>query len=190
MRIILLAILLAASGAAHAQSLFTFSNQAGEHGVGVRYVRQYDLTRPFKPQRFFSKIRGGKGEPGRPIQTVIWYPAEKGGSNIRYDDYLTLLGWETDFNLSPRDEARLVNAWLDMVTEGKRTAQVERERNRLTWAVRDAVPKDGKFPVVIYAPSLNNTAFENADLAEYLASHGQPDHRHGGPLYQEGSHPC
>jgi len=40
------------------------------------------------------------------------------------------------------------------------------------WAVRDAIPKAGKFPVVIYAPSVNNTVFENADIAEFLASHG------------------
>ncbi len=40
------------------------------------------------------------------------------------------------------------------------------------WAVRDAAPKAGKYPVVIYAPSINNTAFENADIAEFLASHG------------------
>jgi hypothetical protein len=40
------------------------------------------------------------------------------------------------------------------------------------WAVRGAVPAAGKFPVAIHAPSRNNTAFENADIAEFLASHG------------------
>ncbi|KFC71546.1 hypothetical protein [Massilia sp. LC238] len=59
-----------------------------------------------------------------------------------------------------------------MITEGKRKEQVASERRRRMWAVRDAAPKAGKFPVVIYAPSINNTTFENADIAEYLASHG------------------
>ncbi len=40
------------------------------------------------------------------------------------------------------------------------------------WAVRDAKPEDGKFPVVIYAPSFSASAHENADLCEFLASHG------------------
>ena len=65
-----------------------------------------------------------------------------------------------------------MDAWLQMVTEGKRKEQIESERRRVMWAVRDAVPKAGKFPVVIYAPSINNTSFENADIAEFLASHG------------------
>jgi dienelactone hydrolase len=40
------------------------------------------------------------------------------------------------------------------------------------WAVRNAPPIAGKFPVVIYAPSVGSMAWENADLCEYLASHG------------------
>lgn len=40
------------------------------------------------------------------------------------------------------------------------------------WAVRDAVPAEGRYPVVIYAPSDSSVSWENADLCEYLASHG------------------
>ena len=40
------------------------------------------------------------------------------------------------------------------------------------WAVRDAPPAPGRFPVVIYAPSFSAMSWENADLCEYLASHG------------------
>ncbi len=40
------------------------------------------------------------------------------------------------------------------------------------WAVRDAAPLQSKFPVVIYAPSFGEVAWENADLCEYLASYG------------------
>jgi dienelactone hydrolase len=39
-------------------------------------------------------------------------------------------------------------------------------------AVRDAALAAGRYPVVVYAPSLSASAFENADLCEYLASHG------------------
>lgn len=40
MRHFLFAVLFAAASVAHAQSLFTFSNEPGEHGVGVRFVKQ------------------------------------------------------------------------------------------------------------------------------------------------------
>jgi hypothetical protein len=40
------------------------------------------------------------------------------------------------------------------------------------WAVRDAKPVEARYPVVIYAPSDTTMAWENADLCEYLASHG------------------
>jgi tetratricopeptide (TPR) repeat protein len=40
------------------------------------------------------------------------------------------------------------------------------------WAVRDAPALSGRFPVVIYAPSFSAMSWENADLCEYLASHG------------------
>lgn len=173
MRVVLFMMLLWTCAATHAQSLFKFSNVPGVHGVGVRYIKQYDRTRSFTPERgmlagMFSRTK----HTARPMQAVIWYPAEKGGQGIKYDEYLQLLGWETDFERSPKEETRAVDAWLQMVTEGKRKGQVESERRRSMWAVRDARPKAGKFPVVIYAPSVNNTTFENADIAEFLASHG------------------
>jgi hypothetical protein len=40
------------------------------------------------------------------------------------------------------------------------------------WAVHDASEASGRFPIVIYAPSFSSVAWENADLCEYLASHG------------------
>jgi tetratricopeptide (TPR) repeat protein len=40
------------------------------------------------------------------------------------------------------------------------------------WAVRNAPLESGRFPVVIYAPSGPSVSWENADLCEYLASHG------------------
>lgn len=145
----------------------------GAHSVGVRYVKQYDRTRSFTPQRsILAKVFARQKDTGRPIQTVVWYPAEKGGQRIKYDDYLQLIGWETDFDGSLQEKKRTVDAWLNMVTDGKRNGQIESERRKGMWAVRDATPKGGKFPVVIYAPSVNNTTFENADIAEFLASHG------------------
>ena len=40
------------------------------------------------------------------------------------------------------------------------------------WALRDAKTAKGHYPVLIYAPSDSSVSWENADLCEYLASHG------------------
>ncbi len=173
MRAFVLLVIFWTCAGAHGESLFKFSNVPGAYGVGLRYVKQYDRTRSFVPQRsIVAKVFSKDENKGRPIQTVIWYPAEKGGQGVKYDEYLQLVGWETDFDGSSREQARVVDGWIKMVTDGKRKEQVDAERRKVMWAVRDAAPKAGKFPVVIYAPSVNNTAFENADIAEFLASHG------------------
>jgi pimeloyl-ACP methyl ester carboxylesterase len=39
-------------------------------------------------------------------------------------------------------------------------------------AVREAKPEKGRYPILIYAPSDSSVSWENADLCEYLASHG------------------
>lgn len=173
MRVAILLITFLFSTLAHAESLFAFSNEPGIYPVGVRYVKQYDRSRSYTPQRnMLKRVFSSESRRGRPIQTVIWYPSEKGGQPIKFDEYLQLVGWETDFDRSPREQTQVVNDWLRMVTDGKRKRQVESERRKEMRAIRDAVPKTGKFPVVIYAPSINNTTFENADIAEFLASHG------------------
>jgi len=38
--------------------------------------------------------------------------------------------------------------------------------------MRNAKPAEGHYPILIYAPSDSSAAWENADLCEYLASHG------------------
>ncbi len=40
------------------------------------------------------------------------------------------------------------------------------------WAQYDAPMANGRFPLVIYAPGQSSVAWDNADLCEYLASHG------------------
>lgn len=109
MRVILFILIFWTCTTTHAQSLFKFSNVPGIHGVGVRYVKQYDRTRSFTPQRgVLAKVFYKDENPGRPIQTVIWYPSRKRGQSVKYDEYLPLIGWETDFERSPKEQKRRV----------------------------------------------------------------------------------
>jgi dienelactone hydrolase len=159
-RYVLLLVFLCLGPTLHAQQAFPFHNQPGKYGVGFGVVKQVDPARPYGTA------------PARPIQTAVWYPARKGGNAMRYDDYLALLGWDDDFDRTPAEQARVLGDWLKEVTEGRPAAQIAAERASRLWAVRDAEPVAGKHPVVIYSPSISSNVFENAEMLEFLASHG------------------
>jgi tetratricopeptide (TPR) repeat protein len=155
--------------AAHAQNApadpaserFHFTEKPGPHAVGLKVVEQYDFSRAY---RSLTDELGKpyQGERARPLQTLIWYPAGKSsGKPMTVGDYTGLLPTETSFG-----KPDLSLDWKQWIDSMKPTLQDS------MWAVRDAPPSAGRFPVVIYAPSFSSMSWENADLCEYLASHG------------------
>jgi len=111
------------------------------------------------------------GERARPIQTVVWYPAQTpaGAKTQLYGRYLDLMATADDFSLDAEKRAAKLQAILSAENN---TKNYERERLQVTQAFPDAPRQIGKFPLVIYAPSFSGSAVENSDLCEYLASHG------------------
>jgi dienelactone hydrolase len=169
---ILFGMLFGAMSFAHAASGFVFSNEPGQHGVGLRIVQQYDYSRTYKAKIDLLSGQPSSGERARPLQTLIWYPAAKGGAPVHYVDYLRAVATEEVFERPAAEidkitSTRISNSWSSLSA-----ATIRREETRPMWAVRDAKPAAGKFPVVIYAPSFNASAHENVDLCEYLASQG------------------
>ena len=130
---------------------FRFLQEHGPFGVGLRVILQYDSSRSFD-------------NCSRPLQTLIWYPAadDGAGERMNYGDYMDLR--VSDPAMGELRKQVGVAGWYDA---GRNAA-----RSDLMWAVRNAPSASGGFPVVIYAPSFSSTAWENADLCEYLASHG------------------
>ena len=99
-------------------------------------------------------------ENARPLQTLIWYPSLKStGKPMTVGDYTQLADTETYFNASDEKE----NRWRSLL---KTSFDIPLS------AVREAKPAKGRYPVLIYAPSDSSVSWENADLCEYLASHG------------------
>lgn len=158
-----LALALGVATAASAQSapLFRFTEAPGPHKVGLKVVEQYDYSRAFRGATD-SLGRPYTGERARPLQTLIWYPAEPStGKPMTVGDYANLLATETSFEkpnmpLTAKD-------WI---------AGMRPTLGNALWAVRDAPTETGRFPVVIYAPSFSAMSWENADLCELLASRG------------------
>lgn len=141
---------------------FTFAPKPGPFPVGFRVVFQYDYSRTF-PDAVDILGKPNTAELARPVQTLIWYPAQKSDNPpIVFGDYLALAVKE----LEPTAAKGSIDSLAQMKKEyGDETA-------KKSWAVKDATPARGPFPVVIYAPSFSAPAHENSDMLEYLASNG------------------
>jgi tetratricopeptide (TPR) repeat protein len=140
---------------------FHFTEQPGPFAVGLRVIEQYDYSRTYLAAT--SDLgKPATEERARPIQTLVWYPAIPSSmKRMTVGDYAQLLSTETAF-----DRPKLSFGWEDWV---KGMAPSLKDP---MWSVREAPPAAGHFPVVIYAPSFSAMSWENADLCEYLASHG------------------
>ena len=138
---------------------FQFLQEPGPYPVGLRVVNQYDPSRK-SPVVAGDHSKPAESDKGRPLQTLIWYPALPSSiKSMKVGDYVALADTEISFGV--RDQEH--NKWR---TRLKSSFDVP------LWAVRDAKMADGHYPVLIYAPSDSSIAWENSDLCEYLASHG------------------
>ena len=141
--------------------VFYFAGSAGSHRVGLKVVEQYDYSRCYRGS-VDQFGRAFEGERSRPIQTLVWYPAEhRDAPPMTVGDYLDLWATHDSFG-APLITTRAAQ-WRSAMAPTLSTS---------LWAVRDAPPTPGRFPVVIYSPGLSSPAWDNADLCEYLASHG------------------
>lgn len=139
-------------------SPFRFLDTQGPYLVGLKVVDQYDRSRTF-PCTLEAVGKSPNKSCARPLQTLIWYPSSGGtGEPMTVGDYVRLAETEIRF-----DQPDKHNKWQSKLD----TSLQVRLR-----AVRDAPLVIGHFPVVIYAPGQSSVAWDNADLCEYLASHG------------------
>jgi dienelactone hydrolase/predicted negative regulator of RcsB-dependent stress response len=141
--------------------LFHFEERPGPYRVGLKVVEQYDYSRAYR-HATDELGKPYRGERARPVQTLVWYPADPVNAKpMTVGNYRDLWATETSFG-HPKMPARSKKRYSGM---GPTLAMRLR-------ALRDAPLAPGRFPVVIYAPGLSGVSWENADLCEYLASHG------------------
>src|SRR5262249_34336300 len=117
----------------------------------------------------------------RPILICVWYPAQK--TSARPMEYRQYLEVSSDDPLLAPFVKRLSRHVVAVVSEGTvgkepanrtpaETAAFERLLATRTFAVKDAPPAEGRFPVVIYHPGLGGAPDDNPVLFELLASYG------------------
>lgn len=144
--------------------------EPGAYGVGFRVLFAEDPSRTWTVTRRYDKPFSAD-ENGRPVRIAIWYPATQSTSStpMRYRDYIES-GAPQKFEkagnfLEQRDQtiAKLSAA----------PGRLDDLMSSTVSAVRDALPANGRFPLVMYFAGLNDVQALNVFvMAEYLASHG------------------
>ena len=117
----------------------------------------------------------------RPILICVWYPAKKTDANpMEYRRYLDVPAGDALIAPFVKRLSRHVVTVVSDSTVGKEpanrtpaeTAAFERLMATKTFAVKDAPPAEGRFPVVLHHAGLGGMADDNSVLFEPLASHG------------------
>lgn len=169
------------SGPALAQDpLLWGSLKPGPYGVGYRKLYQLDHTRQYDPDYSTDPTKLPAHKP-RPSLICVWYPAKKTGAGpMEYRRYLDVSSDDARIAPFAKRLSRHVVAAVSEGTVGKEpvnrtpaeTAAFERLLATKTFAVKDAPPAEGRFPVVLNHAGLGGVADDNSVLFELLASHG------------------
>jgi hypothetical protein len=178
--IAVIAVALVSGPGAAQESLLWGSLKPGPNAVGYRNLYRLDHTRQYNPEFVTDPAKLPAPKP-RPIYIAVWYPAQK--TDAKPMDYRQYLDASSDDPLIIPFAKRLTHHWVDVVSEETvgngpayrtpmETAAFERLLATKTFAVKDAPPAKGRFPVVIHHPGLNGVADDSSVLCEMLASHG------------------
>ncbi len=144
----------------------------GQYDVGFKTIEKYDYSRTFRSKYdYFGEPI--PGENARPIQICIWYPAPKSDETtyMVLGEYAFPMPEDPDFFqiVTATQQRELMR--LTGLFNNNRGTMLDASNIEIG-AIRDAVPAEGKFPLIVYFPGYMNSISDNFVLCEYLASHG------------------
>jgi hypothetical protein len=173
--LILAAVLASPSAASRAASPSPLWGrlEPGPHAVGFRQLARYDYSRQYRPERGLDG-KPQSGERARPMRISIWYPARavsRGARPLTFGEYVAMVAGERRFGpLTPAQIAEGERTFFQLPILREMTSdQRERLKRMPGRAYRDAIPAEGRFPLILY--SLGSAALAHV-TPEYLASHG------------------
>lgn len=149
--------------------------KSGDNKVGFKVFQKYDHSRTFKPKYDFE---GNliKEENSRLVQISVWYPAKYSGKkqHMTYGRYTSTNASKFNYSFQNKNDRSdfISRQKLIQRRRGADSTKIEKIYSMQSFAVLDAPFSEGKFPLIIYSPGLNGSAFQNYLLFEYLASHG------------------
>ena len=146
--------------------------QQGDYSIGFQVINTFDSARLYQPEKdFFGNPIQANFPTYRPIQLSVWYPAraKQEMGKMPFQEYV----FEAFNNL----------ALADLTAQKKEAAIEQYQRfvpfetpaalttflNQTTAVIRNALPQNGDFPILI---NVEQYPFFHTLMAEYLASHG------------------
>lgn len=145
-------------------SLEELNLEKGIYNVGFQHYSTSDSTRIYQVANNFDNQF-----ISRPIPISIWYPTSvksNGSEQLMILDYLEVLKEEEESKNLPNE---LLLEWFPGLGD---TPQNRAHLSEKVNALSNTEFLEGKFPVVVYAPSYQASSIENFALFEYLASNG------------------
>ncbi len=138
--------------------------EPGLYKPGFVSVTRFDISRPaIKEQPVKDK--------GRIIQINIWYPSQADTKQMCFKDYVGLAGKELDTSAADFMQQGIDKyfAWPQSLKADKNSFINFLNEAKPMTAFRDAVPLEGKFPLVLL---VHGFAADHAYMAEFLAGYG------------------
>lgn len=135
----------------------------GKYAVGFLHYITSDSTRTYS--RIYDYTNN---KIPRTIPVSVWYPSHEnvdGKEQLRVLNYFEILKEEEEWENLPNEQ--LLN-WFYYAN----TPSNKEHLKETTTANYNLNFANGKFPVIVYAPSYQASSIENFALCEYLASHG------------------
>lgn len=121
------------------------------------------------PVGFATLSAQGTNDAKRTIPVAAWYPATSGEApRLRLGDYIAL----ADSEGPARSPGAREGLAAQLVKSGAPREEVDRWMNALLQAHRDAPPQSTRVPLILVAAGNNESAGDQAVLAEFLAAHG------------------
>ncbi|WP_234387159.1 prolyl oligopeptidase family serine peptidase [Aquimarina sp. Aq78] len=145
-------------------SLKEINLENGKYNVGFQHYTSIDSTRTYQIKNEFNNQL-----IYRPIPISIWYPAKidtKNSKQLIVLNYLEILKEEEEWKNLPND---FLLDWFPYLWN---TPQNKAHLSEKANAFSNAAILEGKYPVIVYAPSYQASSIENFALFEYLASNG------------------
>ncbi|MDC8004553.1 hypothetical protein POV27_10880 [Aureisphaera galaxeae] len=155
------------------------SLQPGPYYVGYTTHFLYDRSRPAIPYSDWNgQLFPNDETEGRQMQVNVWYPTNSGiaKDQMIYGDYIDLNSRKLDF--SPLSESQIVFSDGQIVEKinalggnGNFTIEdLSQLRTLKSFAIKDAEPTSGKFPLVVFPNGMSPMA--HSIMCEYIASQG------------------
>lgn len=140
----------------------------GEYKIGFRTIKTYDSSRTYKPD---------EGIKFRPLLIHLWYPTRAVSDDpLTYKSYIALEAQRENFSNNNVDEYcnQTIYGYIDFGKKlmGNLNVTIDEVLSSQTASLDNPATANGKFPLILYAPSFGKSSIQNNIACEYLASHG------------------